>query len=108
MLEDASATMMRLSGGAAVCTFTRAGKAVPGIKYAEGRWAALRDVERRVAKGGALGPVLAASLERWCTQQSVALARGVGRDWVAYHEGTVDAVAELAERLGIPTAGGTA
>ena len=50
--EEARAGMDAAAGGAAVCVFTREGRPVPGIKYHEGRWAALTEVARRCRRTG--------------------------------------------------------
>ena len=44
MLEDAGDLMNQAAGGAAACSFTKAGISVPSLEYAEGRWAALREL----------------------------------------------------------------
>lgn len=97
LLEDAAATLGRLAGGAAVCTFSRAGVPVPGIKYAEGRWAALREVQRATSKGADLGTIVQAALSHWEAELESVVARAAGRDWVAYRTGGVDALGTLLE-----------
>ncbi len=95
LLQDASLTLARLAGGAAVCTFSRAGVPVPGIKYAEGRWAALREVQRSTSAGGDPVTAAASALSSWIGQLDSAVSRGQGRDWVAYRSGGVDALETL-------------
>nr|NLI51182.1 hypothetical protein [Propionibacterium sp.] len=106
LLDEAARSLQRLAGGAAVCTFTRAGQPVPGIKYAEGRWAALRETQRRATvsapPGGTAGvddPVLATAAEvraTWAKNLQRAHERKAGPDWIAYHTGGLDALADLA------------
>lgn len=92
LLEQAAADLARIAGGAAVCTFTRAGRPVPGIKYAEGRWAALREVHRRRSTPSrAVRETLAA----WQEQLDAVVARDAGADWIAYRTGGVDALTDL-------------
>ncbi|MCA0329292.1 MAG: hypothetical protein LCI03_05220 [Actinobacteria bacterium] len=93
LLDDAASDLQRLSGGAAVCTFTRSGRAVPGIKYAEGRWAALREVHRGTSSGGQQNA--RETLAAWQRQLDAVVARGAGADWVAYRTGGVDALHDL-------------
>lgn len=93
LTEDAGLAMSRLAGGAAVCTFSRAGIAVPGIKYAEGRWAALREVHRRAST--AEPDVAAQVLTSWRAELAAVEQREAGRDWIAYRTGGVDALTEL-------------
>ena len=101
LLEDAATTLGRLAGGAAVCTFSRAGVPVPGIKYAEGRWAALREVQRATSRGASREAATAAALVTWEAEVESAVSRGAGRDWVAYRTGGVDALSTL---LDLPAA----
>jgi hypothetical protein len=97
LLDAAAADLQRLSGGAAVCTFTRSGRAVPGIKYAEGRWAALRELHRaRTSADGSASPH--ETLAAWQRQLDAVLERGAGADWVAYRTGGVDALTDLIAR----------
>ena len=97
LLEESAVTLSRLAGGAAVCTFSRAGVPVPGIKYAEGRWAALREVQRATSQGADLGTTAQAALSRWESELESVVARAAGRDWVAYRTGGVDALGLLIE-----------
>lgn len=97
LLEEAAQSMQRLAGGMAVCTFSRAGVPVPGIKYAEGRWAALRETQRKAAADEDLAGTAARVASVW----EAALRRGreanSGKDWIAYYTGGVDALAEFNE-----------
>lgn len=88
------------SGGNAVCTFTRAGAPVPGIKYAEGRWAALREVQRTVAAGAPLGDAVARVARGWADALAALRSRGAGTDWIAYRSGGSDALGDLLQRSG--------
>ncbi len=100
LLEDAAQSMQRLSGGMAVCTFTRAGKAVPGVKYAEGRWAALRETHRKVSATHSVADVVAQVSTTWQPALLRSRERNAGADWIAYYTGGLDALAELADRVG--------
>lgn len=101
LLEEATETMVRLSAGMAVCTFTKSGKSVPGIKYAEGRWASLRDLERAIAKGTSVEDALEAGLKNWEPKLTASIEKGANADWTAYHHGTVDALTEFADQTGL-------
>ncbi len=105
LLEDAALTLSRLAGGAAVCTFSRAGVPVPGIKYAEGRWAALRGVQRAALRGADLGEASSDALATWSRELESAASREHGRDWIAYRTGGVDAICELLDRHAAPSPG---
>lgn len=97
LLDEASRTMQRLAGGTAVCTFTRAGTPVPGMKHAEGRWAALRQVQRSAASGAPLAAEAARVRGEWAASLDRARERRSGRDWLAYYAGGVDALDDLAD-----------
>lgn len=95
LLESAARDLQRLSGGAAVCTFTRAGVPVPGIKYAEGRWAALRELQRELTRDSTDTTTARAALTRWTDALGTLRDRGAGADWIAYRTGGVDALTDL-------------
>ena len=99
MIAEAAEQMMRLSGGSAVCAMTKAGTSVPGIKYAEGRWAGLREVDRAIAGGSNVDVAVRAVAARWRKGLDTAIERESGRDWAVYRHGGVDAVADFADRL---------
>ncbi|MGI8394583.1 hypothetical protein [Leucobacter sp. W1038] len=94
MLEDAGRLMNQASGGASACSFTKAGISVPSLKYAEGRWAALRELRSQGADREAAERLGA----QWREQLAALEAREASRDWLAYRSGGVDALAEFAER----------
>lgn len=95
LVADAAAGLDRASGAAAVCTWSRAGIPVPGIKYAEGRWAALREVERAVRRGVEPAAAAARALGIWDAALTALSDRDAGRDWIAYRTGGVDALRDL-------------
>lgn len=99
MLADAVADMTKQAGGTAVCVFTKAGTSVPGVKYAEGRWASLREIQRTVKKGVTHLSAVTASAEKWNAKLTSLEERGANKDWLAYHHGGVDALAELHDIL---------
>ena len=47
LIEEASAGLDAAAQGVPVCVATKAGRAAPGVKFHEGRWAALTEVARR-------------------------------------------------------------
>lgn len=94
LIADAVTLMQERAGGASVCAMSRAGKPVPGVKYAEGRWAALREVQR-AARTRPIEDALAAASATWSASLGRAESTGMGRDWVAYYSGGVDALEEV-------------
>ena len=103
LLDDRLSTAIRAldtsTGGVAMCTFTKAGIAVPGMKYAEGRWAALRDVRRTSVTTGSVQRAVAAARTSWRARSDRAADDGAGPDWIAYWSGGIDALDELAASL---------
>lgn len=95
ILADAGRAMEQASGGASVCSFTKSGVSVPSLKYAEGRWAALRELRSQGADHASAERLGAA----WHEQLTALETRGASRDWLAYRSGGVDALAEFAERV---------
>lgn len=87
LLELAEADLQAASGGAPLCKVSETGTTGQGVKYFEGRWAALRDVQR--------GAEPREALHRWRQAHEDHLAQGSGRDWVSYSAGGVDALFEL-------------
>lgn len=97
LLGAAAAGLELATGGAAVCTLSKAGTPVPGVKYHEGRWAALNELARRCRRSGEDPGATAAILRSsWAAELERLTARGAGPDWIAYRVGGVDALAELA------------
>ena len=96
LLEAAKAGLEQATGGGAVCAFTKAGTPVPGIKYHEGRWAALNEVARRY-RGDSRDPATAAHeiSDAWSADLERLTQRDAGPDWIAYRHGGLDALADL-------------
>ena len=99
LLAIASRSLDTSTGGAAMCTFTKAGIAVPGMKYAEGRWAALREVRRSTSTTASVRVATAATRATWHAALEKARAQAAGADWIAYRSGGIDALDELAASL---------
>ncbi|MFY9263278.1 MAG: hypothetical protein GX483_01445 [Actinomycetaceae bacterium] len=95
MISDAVEDITRLTGGVAMCTYTKAGNPVPGIKYAEGRWAALKVVRRSAERGVNYYDAVVAAQAAWQTKLARLEENGAGKDWMAYQHGGVDALAEF-------------
>lgn len=100
-IDQATELLRGRSAGQAMCTFTKAGISVPGMKYAEGRWAALREVQRAVGSGTAASEAAAAAVQAWAAQLDTMHQRGASTDWIAYRSGGVDVLTELISHLGV-------
>lgn len=85
-------------GEASVCAVTKEGRITGGIKYAEGRLIALRNLERRLRAGEPLEAAVAAEVAYWQAlyEQRTAIA------WRAYAQGGRDACAECLSALSPP------
>ncbi len=87
--------MHEASSGAAVCAFSRSGVSVPGIKYYEGRRAALKELSRRLERNPDQTTAAREIQRDWSAALEHAVERSAGSDWIAYRRGGVDALAEL-------------
>lgn len=103
-INEAAQLMQGRSAGQAVCALTKSGMSVPGVKYAEGRWAALREVQRAVRAGGELANVAQSAEQSWVEQLRALQGRGAGQDWIAYRSGGIDALTELNAEIGADSA----
>lgn len=99
-ITEATEMLQGRSEGQALCGAAKAGVAVPGMKYAEGRWAALREVQRDQRTGVAIETAAARIEQAWAGHLEVLERRGGGADWIAYRRGGVDVVAELIAEIG--------
>ncbi len=100
---EAMRAMEQASGGSSMCSFTKAGVAVPGLKYAEGRWAALRELRSQCVRSAVAETAAEAAAETladlWRGYLADAQQTGASHDWVAYRSGGVDALTEFVERV---------
>lgn len=87
LLEIAEADLQAASGGAPLCKVSQTGTNGQGVKYFEGRWAALREVQR--------GSEPREAFQRWRQSHEKHLTQGSSPDWVSYSAGGVDALFEL-------------
>ena len=83
------------AGGASLCSISRSAGPVPGVKYLEGRMAALMELERAHRQGMGGTDVATEAHQRWTERLVGAQQRGMGADWTAYYAGGVDELAEL-------------
>lgn len=95
--DGAAAAMASATEGASLCSVSRSGERIPGVKYPEGRWAAMRAL-RRALRGPDVDAraAIAALQEEWGSD--LAARRAAGQDnWAAYRLGGVDALTEVAD-----------
>ena len=90
-LDEAGATLDAAAGSASLCTLSRSGVPMPGIKYPEGAWSALREVARQVRSGGDVCASAQAVRQRGSDDLALHEQRGSRPDWIAYLTGGVDA-----------------
>jgi len=98
----AAAGLQGIGCAAPVCAADRAGRPEVGVKHNEGRWAALRGVQRETARGVPLADALPSARRRWQADLDLHTARSSGRHWIAYCTGGVEALADLAAELDPP------
>lgn len=97
------AELAAAAGDVSLCTISRSGGPVDGVKHLEGRLAALAQVERAIRGGGRPdADVLRAALAEWREALDDVRSRDAGRGWVAYRAGGVDELAEALSDVGTP------
>lgn len=87
LLHIAETDLAAASGGAPLCKVSTTGTLGQSVKYFEGRWAALQEVDR--------GADAEATLLAWKSEYQRHVDRGSGQAWVHYSAGGVDALSEL-------------
>ncbi len=96
LADTAAAAMASATEGASLCSVSRTGERIPGVKYPEGRWAALRALRRVLRREDADQAAAIAGLRaEWA--EELAARRAAGQDnWIAYRLGGVDALDDVA------------
>lgn len=87
MLDDAVLDLQNATQGAPLCKVSVTGITGQTVKYFEGRWSALREVQR--------GSEPYETLDRWQQEYRMHEDRGSGEAWLHYSAGGVDALTEL-------------
>ncbi len=87
MLEIAEAELDTAAGGGPLCKVSMTGTTAQSVKYFEGRWAALREVQR--------GDDPTEAFNRWRKEYERHQHKNSGEEWVHYSAGGVDALFEL-------------
>lgn len=97
----AAAAMEAASGGESLCSISRTGRRIPGVKYPEGRWAAMRELQRGLRRDPDRDPASVALdlLAVWEGDLAVRI-EGEQGSWIDYRTGGCDALTEIAEMLG--------
>jgi hypothetical protein len=78
-----------------VCDLSRAGVPAPEVKHAEGRWAALREVQRGARGTDDAGTAARALAISWSADLERLRRSDAGPDWIAYRTGGLAALREL-------------
>lgn len=86
-LETAEADLHTASGGAPLCKVSMTGTTGQSVKYFEGRWAALREVQR--------GADAQEAFNAWRKEYERHQQVDSGQAWLHYSAGGVDALFEL-------------
>lgn len=87
MLEQAEADLDSAARGTPLCKISTTGTAGQDVKYFEGRWAALREVQR--------GADPQERFNEWRREYERHMATGAGAAWQHYSAGGVDALFDL-------------
>ena len=87
LLETAEADLHTATGGAPLCKVSMTGTTGQSVKYFEGRWAALREVQR--------GADAQEAFNAWRKEYERHQQVDSGQAWLHYSAGGVDALFEL-------------
>ncbi|HEY3548692.1 MAG TPA: hypothetical protein VGK17_21675 [Propionicimonas sp.] len=98
-LMEAGERLQRRSGGAALCAPTPGCVEATSLKYAEGQWAALREVQRSIRGGMAPAAALTTVVNQWTEDLARRRSQGAGEDWIWYRAGGLDAMEQLADSV---------
>jgi hypothetical protein len=83
------------AGGASLCSISRSGRPVDGVKYLEGQ-AMLTELLRGLRSApGTDGEVLTEVAQQWRAALNDAVQRELGGGWIAYRSGGSDEADEL-------------
>lgn len=105
----AAHTLAEATRGASLCSVSRSGERIEGVKYPEGRWAAMRELRRRwtrlehtpgepVRRHPLVMAVLAELSVVWRADLDSRRSDG-NSNWMAYRTGGVDALEEMQDLL---------
>lgn len=97
--QQAEAALDAAAGSSSLCTLSRAGVPMPGVKYPEGAWVALRDVQREVRAAGSVEAAVLTVRARWAADVERHRERGSGPDWISYATGGLDALDQLSDAI---------
>jgi len=96
LLELAKLGLAGAATDQTACSSAKSGKPLPGLKYREGRWAALHEVaSHRRDRSGEVVTLASEVRSEWSVDLERRIQQGAGPDWIAYRKGGVDALAEL-------------
>jgi hypothetical protein len=99
LAAEAAAGLDAAARGVPVCVATKSGTPAPGVKYHEGRWAALNEVARRCRRTSEDVTAVATAVRlSWADELLRLTERAAGADWIAYREGGTDALTDLLAR----------
>ena len=99
-IELAAAAMAEDLGEHSVCTVHKDGRVTGGLKYLEGRMAALAAMRRAIAAGESTSEVVAAANAHWYADfETRTSGSSTSPLWVSYATGGLDAVREARRRL---------
>lgn len=99
LVAGAASDLQGVDCGAPVCAADRANRPVAGVKHTEGRWAALRGLQRETRRGWEIADALGRARRRWQADLAQHVAKESGRDWIAYCAGGIDALDEFEELI---------
>lgn len=102
-IAQAEETLSAAAGSSSLCTVSRSGIPMPGVKYPEGSWIALRDVRRSARTLGTVESAIVDVKAQWGADLSRHAQARSGPDWIAYLTGGIDALDALADGINAST-----
>jgi len=99
LLTQAEGDLVAATNGSSLCAVGRSAT-TPAVKYAEGRWVALRDVARGAdGRDGTPADALSRVSAEWARRGASVRTRTAGEAWLAYTTGGTDALDGLRRAL---------
>jgi hypothetical protein len=104
LIQQAEVRLDAAAGSTSLCTVSRSGAAMPGVKYPEGSWVALRDVRRMMKTVTDMSAAISLVRQQWEADLQRHTSSGSGSNWIAYLTGGLDALDELSDAMSTGTA----
>jgi hypothetical protein len=99
-IREAESRLDSAAGSSSLCSISRSGESIAGVKYPEGAWAALREVRRLIPQVSSTRAAIEQVRLRWLADREQRENNGASASWQAYLMGGIDAMDRLLEHPG--------